>query len=148
MRTAPTMRRLVERFVIPEWGDRSIGELKRSDVDDAARRGAGDGGARRRTPPDGGRVMADKLFTLLSSMMHWWAGRSDDFVPAHRQEAAPRRAHATRRARACSTMLRIAAEDWRELKALWEVTATPTPFNGLVRMLLLDRAAARQGAHA
>ena len=33
MRTAKTMRRHVERFVIPAWGDRSIGELKRSDVD-------------------------------------------------------------------------------------------------------------------
>ena len=25
--------------------------------------------------------MADKVFNLLSSMMHWWAGQTDDFIP-------------------------------------------------------------------
>ena len=85
----------------------------------AARQGAGDGGALTRTPRVGGRVMADKVFNLLSSMMHWWAGKSDDFVPAHRQgRCAATSARDKTRERVLDDA-QAQEQDWPELQALW-----------------------------
>ena len=136
MRTAKTMRRQIERFVIAEWGTRSIGELRRSDVDRLLGKVQATAAASKNAKV-GGRTMADKLFSLLSSMMNWWAGRADDFVPPIVKDL--RRDKRTRTKSRDRVLDRpdYKAKDWREIKALWAVTSVPTPFHGLVRMLLL-----------
>jgi integrase len=124
LRTARPRRAALERLVYPILGDRSIGEIRRSEIIrllDKIEEGTPLG-------VKGGPVMADRTLAIIRKIMNWHAARSDDFrSPIVRGMA---RANAKERARS-----RTLTDD--ELRCLWGATEGATPFACFIRFLLL-----------
>jgi integrase len=81
------------------------------------------------TSDDHGAVQADKVLSLLRSVMAWLEERDDDFV-----SRIPRGLTADVRDPKDKKRKRLLADD--ELRALWSETKEATLFNRLVRFLL------------
>jgi hypothetical protein len=137
-RTELTIRGYFERLVFPAWKDRSILDLKRSDM-----RGLLAGieaeASKRSTATAGGTVMADKVHSVLSSLFRWYAGKDDNFLPPILAAMRRDERDADERKRERVLDLHGATDGWKEIPALWKATETAEParYFGMARMLLL-----------
>jgi integrase len=127
LRTADQRESILRRLIYPAIGERPIAEVKRSDIVALLDKVEDRNGAR----------MADVCLAVLRKIMHWYAARSDDFVPPFvrgmgRQDVAKHR------------RARILDDD--ELRKLWAATADGAPFSALVRFLLLTSARRNEAA--
>lgn len=138
-RKAQEVERIVERYLVPTFGDRQIADIKRREIadllDDIEKGQFRD----RKGRMLGGPVMADHVLATLRKLMNWYAARDDDFIsPIVRGMA---RTKPSERARD-----RVLTDD--EIRALWTALEAEDdsrgdegtgsgPFTGLVRMLLL-----------
>ena len=129
--SAHDVRRYLNKYVLPRWGERKILDLKRSDAvrlsDELAR--------------DHGNVQSDHVLASLRSLFAWYATRcpDEDWVsPIPRGlKADPR----TPRERARQRTL-----DAEEIRALWTCTAELGAYGGLLRFLLVTGARLSKGA--
>jgi hypothetical protein len=81
-RTWPETQRVLDTYVLPEWGDRSVGSIRRSDVaallDKIEHKRI-----KHKTIKGkflGGAVTADATLAALSKLFNWHATRTDDFI--------------------------------------------------------------------
>lgn len=112
--------RIFNRYVIPAWKSRPVGDISRADI---ARLLDG-------IEDKNGPVMADRVLAQIRRLFNWHATRDDKFIsPIVRGMA---RVRPRERART-----RILTDD--ELRALWTATEDTQPmlFGPLVRLLLL-----------
>lgn len=135
-RTEAVIRRYFERLVFPVWKDRSIMDLKRSDVRQLLA-GIETEAAKRSTATAGGRVMADKVHAVLSSLFKWYSGQDDDFLPPIVAALRRDERDADEKKRDRTLDPHGAVDGWKEIPALWKATAGPVPYFGMIRMLLL-----------
>lgn len=127
LRSAPERVRTFERLVYPKLGSTPIEELTRTEIIRLL-----DG-----IEDDNGPVMADRTLSYVRCVFNWHASRSDSFnSPIVRGMA---RTKASERAR------ERVLEDL-EIIAVWKATAKPTPFNRVIRFLLLTGARRSEAA--
>jgi integrase len=119
LRTAKFKRATFERLILPKFGAKQIGEIKRSDIVRLLDQ----------IEDQCGRHMADKVLAVLRSVFSWHARRSDEFnSPIVRGMA---RTSTEERARS-----RILNDD--ELRAVWRTAEQRgDAFGYLVRFILL-----------
>jgi integrase len=117
-RTAPELRRVVEKYVLPYWADRTFTDIRRSDI--AALLDV--------IEDKHGPAMADAVLTVLRSIATWVQSRDDTYVPpfAKGMRRVPKEVH--RRSR-------VLNDD--ELRAVWRA-AGDDRFGALVKLLLLS----------
>jgi integrase len=118
LRSRNEIKRLLDRHVLPVWGEREFLSIRRSDVaalldqieDDISPR------------------QADAVLTVVRALMGWFASRSDTYnVPIVR---GMRRQSPHQMARA-----RVLTDN--ELRAIWTAAASAGPFGAGVRLCLL-----------
>jgi integrase len=119
LRSAALYRRTLERLVLPEFRDKPIGEIRRSNIasllDDIVEHN--------------GEVMADLTLAIVRRVFTWHAARDDHFVSPLTKGMA--RSKPSERARS-----RILTDD--ELRAVWTASSPPGDlFGAYVRFLLL-----------
>ena len=125
LRRGGEMRRLLEKHVIPVWGERAFGELRRSDiarlldaVEDAH-----------------GPWIADAVLSTLRAAASWYATRHDTYVPPFTKNM--RRVPAQDRKRS-----RYLSDD--ELRAVWLAAEAEDSVFGKFLMVLLLTAQRRE----
>ncbi len=128
-RTWGETERLLERYVYPDWRDRTIVSITRRDVADLLdkiedRRIAYNG------EKIGGAVTADRVLAAVRKLFNWHAARDDSFVsPIVRGMGRTKPADRKRD--------RVLSDD--EIRAMWRAcgAARPSIFGAFVRTLLL-----------
>jgi integrase len=118
LRTGDEMRRILERYVLPVWGDLPFAEIRRSDV---ARLLDG-------IEDKHGAWVADTVLAQLRGLASWYAGRDDTYVPPFTR--GMRRVSPEDRKRS-----RVLAD--HEIRAVWQAAGEAGAFGALVRVLLL-----------
>jgi integrase len=118
LRTGANIRRLLELHVLPRWGGREFLTIKRSDLARLLDAVEDRSGAR----------TADKILTVVRSLMGWYASRSDDWTPPVAR--GMRRQNPSESARS-----RVLTDD--ELRSIWSAAETAGTYGGMIRMLLL-----------
>lgn len=118
MRTAPELRRIVEKYILPYWADRDFIEIRRSDI--AALLDV--------IEDKHGPAMADAVLNTLRSIASWVQSRNDSYIPpfAKGMRRVPKQAR--RRSRVL---------DDDELRAFWRTAGDVGQFGALIRLLLL-----------
>jgi integrase len=118
LRSEYEIKRILDVYVLPRFQDVPIQSIRRGDVTALLDDIEDEHGARQ----------SDAALGVVRQIMHWHAGRHDDYiVPIIRNM---RRTSTAARART-----RILDDD--ELRNLWRATEEAGPFNALVRLLLL-----------
>ena len=118
LRTGDEYRRVIERYILPYWADRSFVELKRSDI-----------AALQDTIEDKhGTRQADVVLTTLRSIASWVQSRDDSYTPPFVR--GMRRVSKQKQERA-----RILSDD--ELRLIWNAAGTVELMGPLVQLLLL-----------
>jgi integrase len=119
LRSIDDRRAVFQRVILPKFGGRQIGSIKRSEIVRWL-----DSIEDKRGP-----ASAQKAYAYLSKLFNWHATRDDDFLsPVVRGMSRVRPGERARD--------RILSDD--ELRALWlTAEATPGPFGAFVRVLLL-----------
>jgi integrase len=112
------INRLLDRHVLPMWGEREFTAIRRSDV--AALLDVVEDNHSPR--------QADAVLTVVRSIMNWFAARNDDYGPPIVR--GMRRQSPTQQART-----RIL--DDQEIRTIWRAAEANGPFGGFVRLLLL-----------
>jgi len=117
--TAENKRRYLRNHILPAWGGRDFRSIRRSDMAKLM-----DG-----VQDSAGPAAADECLSIVRSICSWYATRNDDYTsPIIR---GMRRTNSAERARD-----RILTDD--EIRAVWAAcSAASTPFNGIVKLLLL-----------
>jgi integrase len=115
LRTQADIKRVLNKYILPEWQHRPFREIKRGDVASLLDKIEDKHGARQ----------ADIVLAIIRKMMNWYATRNDDYVSPvvrgmHRHNAGE---HKRRR---------ILNDD--EIRALWKVDSV---FGAIVKVLLL-----------
>lgn len=118
LRSASEIRRRLTAHVLPVWGERPFLSIRRSDVAALL-----DGIEDRVSPRQ-----ADATLTDISSLMHWFAARSDDYTPPIVRGMRRQSPSAQRRAR-------VLTDD--EIRAIWKAAESAGPFGAVVQMCLL-----------
>jgi integrase len=115
-RTAPELHRVVKKYVLPYWADRTFTDIRRSDI--AALLDV--------IEDKHGPAMADAVLTALRSIETWVQSRDDSYVPpfARGMRRVPKEVH--RRSR-------VLNDD--ELRAVWRTD--DGRFGALVKLLLI-----------
>lgn len=118
MRTAPELRRHVEKYILPYWADRTFIDIKRADI---------------ATLLDviedrNGPAMADAILNTLRSIGSWLQARDDTYAPPFVKGMG--RVPKDQRARA-----RILTDD--ELRSVWQAAGDAGKFGAFVKLLLL-----------
>lgn len=131
-------RRIFDRYVLPDWRDKRIGEIKRFDVTlllDKVEQ-------RKVKGPDGkmfgGAVTADATLAALSKLFNWHAARTDDFVsPIVRgmRRTKPKE------------LARDRVLDDAEIRALWSACDDLGAYGALTKTLLLTAQRLRKVQH-
>jgi integrase len=119
LRRGGEMRRLLEKHVIPIWGERAFADIRRSDI------------ARLLDAIEDrhGAWIADAVLSTLRAVASWYASRHDTYVPPFTKNM--RRVPAQDRKRK-----RFLSDD--ELRAVWKTAeAEDSTLSALVRVLLL-----------
>jgi integrase len=128
LRTAEARRWALERLVYPRFGDRPIGEIRRSDVVrllDAIE-------------DENGAVMADQTLAFLRRVFNWHASRSDEFYsPIVRGMSRTRPKERARE--------RVLTDD--ELRIIWTVAGRRGIFGRFIRFVLLTSARKKEAAN-
>jgi integrase len=118
LRSARLYDRTLERLVLPVLGNRPVAGIKRTEIAvlvDSIK-------------VDNGEGMAKLAFAILRRVFSWHQSRVDGFTSTIVKGMAPKAAKVGTGSRDL--------ED-TELRAIWAATASPGPFNAVVRMLLL-----------
>jgi integrase len=118
LRTEPEIRRVLDVYVRPRWGDRPFAEIKRGDVRDLLDRIEDNHGARQ----------ADMVLAILRKLMNWYMAGHDDYVSPIVSGMARSKPSDHKRER-------ILSDD--EIRALWRATDDMGSFGALTRLLLL-----------
>jgi integrase len=127
LRSAALYRRTLERLVLPEFQDKPIGEIRRSNI--ASLLDA--------IVEENGEVMADLTLAIVRRVFTWHAARDDHFVSPLTKGMA--RSKPSERARS-----RILTDD--ELRAVWKAASQPNDLFGAYMRFLLLTAARRDEA--
>jgi len=138
-RSADEYRRILTRYVIPAWGAKSVGSIRRQDVvalTDGIVDGTGPGTAKPRKKKGkparqrDGRAMTHHVLAVVRKMFRWHQARDESFVTpvVAGMSPLPRPGERARD--------RVLSDD--EIRALWKaLDDTPYPCGPLVRTLLL-----------
>jgi integrase len=120
-RTWRERERIFNKYIVPEWRDRSAGEVKRRDVAELLDK----------IEANNGPVMADSVLAAVRKLFNWIAARDEDFRSPIVKGMGRTKPRDRRRDRVLSDA---------EVCALWAATETalPAPFGALVRCLLLS----------
>jgi integrase len=118
LRTAPELRRIVEKYILPYWADRDFVEIRRTDIAMLLDR----------IEDKHGPAMADAVLKTLRAVASWVQSRDDVYVPPF-----------------AKNMRRVDKKDRRrnrwlndeELRAVWKAAGDAGPFGCLVRLLVL-----------
>jgi integrase len=116
LRTADEYRRVLNRYVLPRWKDRTFVELRRSDI----------AALLDMVEDKHGPRQADVVLTTLRSIASWVQARDDSYTPPFAR--GMRRAAQDKRAR-------ILNDD--ELRRIWRAADEIRPIGPLVQLLLL-----------
>jgi integrase len=117
LRTEREIRQLLERDVLSAWGARPFVSIHRSDIASLLD-----------TVEDGhGKRQADKVLTIVRSVMNWHASRTD-FNPPTTKGMNRQSLHAQQRGRVLSD---------NEIRAVWRAADAAGPFGGVVQLCLL-----------
>ena len=119
LRSGDELQRVLERHVLPVWGDRAFVEIRRSDI------------ARLLDSVEdvSGAWVADSVLAALRSVASWYASRNDDYTPPFVRNQ--RRVAASARSRS-----RILDDD--ELRRVWKAAeASDDVYGAFVRVALL-----------
>ncbi len=119
-RTWRETKRILDRYVLPEWGERPIADIRRGDVVDLLD-----------TVEDrSGSAMAHHVLAVVRKLFNWWASRTDDF----RSPIVAGMGRIKAKERARTRTLSDA-----ELRAVWKASATITPavYGALIQFLIL-----------
>jgi integrase len=118
LRSAPEIRRYLDKHILPAWAGREFTEITRGDVAKLLDT----------VEDNAGAVSADKTLAHLSSVFNWYASRHDDYrTPLVK---GMRRSKPSERARE-----RILSDD--ELRAVWKAAEANGTFGAFLRVLLL-----------
>jgi integrase len=109
---------MLERLVLPRWGAREFLSIRRSDV----------AALLDQVEDRQGKRTADKVLTVIRSLMNWYATRSDDYVP-------PVVRGMQRQSLAETARARILTDD--ELRAIWTAAESSGVFGAFVMLALL-----------
>jgi integrase len=118
LRTASHIRWMLNRHVLPRWGNRAFVATRRSDVAELLDEVEDRSGVRQ----------ADQVLSLVRGIANWYATRHDSYVP-------PFVKGMRRSSTAESARTRILDDD--ELRAVWAAAADAGRFGALVKLLLL-----------
>jgi integrase len=127
LRSAALSLNRLQRLAFPAL-DKPIATIKRSDIVRLLDR----------IEDTRGPFAADATLSAISKVMHWWAARSDDYVPPLVRRGM-RRISGRDRARD-----RILSDD--ELRVIWQTASDEAPFSALVKFLLLTAARRNEAA--
>jgi integrase len=116
LRSEREIRRVLEKYVYPQWGDRDFISIKRSDISALLDHVEDNHGSRQ----------ADLVLAHLRSIANWYAQRDNDYVSPF---VRGMRRHENK-ARA-----RILGDD--ELRVIWKQAEVNGAFGAMVRLLLL-----------
>jgi integrase len=119
LRTAPEIKRLLNKFILPAWGDRAFTSIRRSDVNTLLDHVEDNNGARQ----------ADTVLEVVRSCMNWYATRHDDYVPPI-VRGMNRAASTKERERK-----RILSDD--EIRKVWKLTERSGTFGAIIQIALL-----------
>jgi len=118
LRSAPEIRRYLDKHILPAFGGREFTSIRRGDV----------AALLDRVEDNAGPVSADKTLAYLSGLFNWYATRNDNYstpiVKGMRCSTPKERARK-----------RILDDD--EIRAVWTAAEANGPFGALVRALLL-----------
>jgi integrase len=109
------IRRVLERYVYPHWGNRDFISIKRSDISTLLDHVEDNHGAQQ----------ADKVLSVARGIANWFAGRDDDYVSPF---VRGMRRHSGARTR-------VLEDD--ELPVIWKTAEGNGQFGAIVRLLLL-----------
>lgn len=118
LRTEREIKRILEKYVYPDWRNRALEDIKRKDVSKLLDK----------IEDNNGKVMADRVLAIISKLFNWHATRNDDYsTPIVRGmgRAAPAKDRAGTR-----------TLDDDEIRALWGA-ATGT-FGAFLKVCLLS----------
>lgn len=117
LRTAPEIRRVLDKHILPLWRDRAFEDIRRSDVATMLDRVEDASGPRQ----------ADVCLGIVRAIMNWYAARSDYLPPLARGMS---RVDTNGKKRA-----RVLDDD--ELRAVWAAAEANGQFGAVIRLLLL-----------
>ena len=129
-RTAAEVERIFKVYVVPEWKDRPIAGIKRSDITALLDK----------IEDENGLVMADRTLAWVRRFFSWQEARDDEFV----SPVVKGMARVKPKERAGDRVLTDA-----EIRAIWPACdkVEPRAFGQLVRFLLLTGQRRTQAAH-
>jgi hypothetical protein len=116
LRTQDEIQRVLDKYILSQWGERPLAEIKRADVTMLVDRVADEHGKRQ----------AEVVFACVRNLMRWYAARSDDYNSPIITGMRSRQ----RRARS-----RVLSDD--EIRALWKIAPGLGSFGALCQVLLL-----------
>jgi integrase len=116
LRSEHEIRRVLEKYVYPQWGDRDFISIKRSDISALLDH----------VEDNHGKRQADLVLSHARAIANWFASRDDDYVSPFVR--GMRRHENEARAR-------ILSDD--ELCAIWKQAEANGQFGAIVRLLLL-----------
>jgi integrase len=120
-------RRILERDVKPRWGERTIGEITKGDVNDLLDAIAGKRDRKRRGAEGGAAVQANRTLTRLKTLFRWAVAK--DLITADPTEGVHK---------AVKEIARDRYLDDEEIRLFWAgCDGLGWPFGSLLKMLLL-----------
>jgi integrase len=118
LRTAAERRRLIEKYVLPHWGDRSFVEIKRRDI----------AGLLDHIEDKHGAAMADQVLSVLRAVASWVQSRDETYTPPFTRNMRRVPAHDRKRSR-------ILSDD--ELRRVWHTATDAGVYGAVIKLLLL-----------
>jgi integrase len=120
-RSAKEKKRLLATHVLPKWAERSVHDIKRSDIANLLAK----------IQRNSTEATADSVLReVISPPLNWYEGRHDNF---HSPVVAALKSDK----RTAAEKARDRILDEPEIRALWQATEGEGRFNGIVRLLLL-----------
>jgi integrase len=116
LRTQDEIQRVLDKYILPAWGERPLAEIKRAEVTKLVDRVADEHGERQ----------SEVVFAYVRKLMGWHAARSDDY---NSPIVAGMRPHQQR------PRTRVLSDD--EIRALWKIAPGIGSFGALCQVLLL-----------
>lgn len=116
-RTAKEQRRLVERYILPHWRDRTFIDIRRKDI----------AALLDHIEDEHGVVMADQVLAVLRAMATWVHERDDDYTPPFVKNMRRTPKQDRKRSRALS-------DD--ELRKVWQAAGAADAYGAVIKLLL------------
>src|SRR5262245_54927513 len=118
LRTAPEIKRILHKFILPAWGDREFVSIRRSDIAKLMDKVQDHHGARQ----------ADTVLETASMVMYWYATRHDTYAP-------PVIRGMKRQKKKAQARSRILSDD--EIRKLWKLAPEHGTFGAVIQIALL-----------